>query len=75
MGIKGKIIHEPARNEVVHAFSDHAKVRKYFSINHDPETLENGIRKMAKWVNKHGARSTAKFKNIEIEEKLPPSWR
>jgi len=75
MGIKGKIIHEPARNEVVHAFSDHAKVRKYFSINHDPETLENGIRKMAKWVNEHGARSTAKFKNIEIEEKLPPSWR
>jgi len=30
---------------------------------------------MAKWVNEHGARSTAKFKNIEIEEKLPPSWR
>jgi UDP-glucose 4-epimerase len=75
MGIKRKIIHEPARNEVVHAFSDHSKVRKYFSIHHQPETLESGIRKMAKWVNEHGARSTAKFKNIEIEEKLPPSWK
>jgi UDP-glucose 4-epimerase len=75
MGINGKLIHEPARNEVVHAFSDHSKVRNFFNIKTDPETLESGIEKMAKWVNQYGARSTAKFKNIEIEENLPPSWK
>jgi len=74
MGVNGNIIHSYARNEVVHAFSDHSKVRNFFNIK-EPETLENGIEKMAKWVKQHGAKSTARFENIEIEEKLPPSWK
>ena len=74
MGINGKIVHEPARNEVVHAFSDHSKVSKFFNTK-TPETLENGIEKMANWVNQYGARATTKFENIEIEEKLPASWK
>lgn len=74
MGIEGEIKHEPARNEVMHAYSDHSKVRKYLNIRKKPTSLEEGIEQMTEWVKKHGARSTPKFKNIEITEKLPPSW-
>lgn len=75
MKMKGKLIHEPARNEVMNAYSDHSKVKDYFNLKEEPVTLDEGIRKMAEWVKIHGARSTAKFKNIEIEENLPPSWK
>jgi UDP-glucose 4-epimerase len=75
MGSEAKIIHEPARNEVVNAYSDHNKVKKVFNIKDEPTSLENGILKMANWVRVHGARQTTKFKNIEIIEKLPPSWK
>jgi UDP-glucose 4-epimerase len=63
----------PARLEVVHAFSDHSKLRKFFDL---PEAvaLESGIQRMADWVVKYGAREQVVFENIEIDEKLPPSW-
>ena len=75
MGIKGDIQHFPARNEVVHAYSDHSKAKKSFKINSDKFTpLNEGVAKMASWAKKVGARSSNRFSNIEITEKLPLSW-
>jgi UDP-glucose 4-epimerase len=63
----------PARNEVMHAYSDHSKAQKLFNI-HSYTDLNSGIEKMANWVKKHGARKTPKFDSIEIFEKLPKVW-
>ena len=30
-------------------------------------TLEEGLGRMAAWVKQHGARSSQKFKNIEVD--------
>ena len=64
-----------ARNEVLHAYSDHTKAKRVFNIK-DEEliNLETGISKMAEWALKTGPRETHKFTNIEIHEKLPPVW-
>ena len=68
------VVHHPPRNEVMHAFSDHAKVRKVFGDGGSTD-LEAGIRAMVDWVKLHGPRESSKFDNIEIERNLPPSWR
>jgi UDP-glucose 4-epimerase len=69
------IEHLPARNEVVHAFSDHAKIRTAFAPP-EPIDLGTGIERMAAWVKEHGAREPIEFQGaIEIERNLPPSWR
>jgi UDP-glucose 4-epimerase len=65
--------HHPAREEVVHAFSDHAKAREVFGLG-DPIDLRTGIRRMADWVTEHGSRPSVDFGEIEIERNLPPSW-
>jgi UDP-glucose 4-epimerase len=68
------IHHLPARNEVVDAWSDHAKVQQVFGKQ--PETpLSQGLRRMAEWVRATGARKSKPFEGIEIEKNLPPSWR
>jgi UDP-glucose 4-epimerase len=70
-----RVEHEPSRNEVVHAYSDHTKVRAVFEPAHAID-LPTGIRRMSAWVKQHGARSPVEFPGkIEIERKLPPSWR
>ena len=67
--------HLPARNEVIHAFSDHDKVNAVFGLS-DATDLRTGIGQMAGWVRKHGARPPVEFGGmIEIERNLPPSWR
>ncbi|GCD77345.1 UDP-glucose 4-epimerase [Thermaurantimonas aggregans] len=72
-GITPKVIHLPARKEVVHAHSDHSKARKIFGTNiHVP--LDEGIHKMATWARKVGARQSQKFNNLEIEKNLPEGW-
>lgn len=63
----------PARNEVVHAFSDHSKVQRVFGA-HQPVDLKTGILKMAAWVKSRGPARPVEFKDIEIRDKLPPSW-
>lgn len=65
----------PSRNEVLDAYSDHAKAKKIFNIQEESfTTLQNGISRMAAWVKEVGARESAKFKNIEIIDKLPGVW-
>ncbi len=66
--------HLPARNEVVHAFADHGKVRSVFDPP-APLDLKTGLHRMAEWVLSRGAATPVVFENIEIEKKLPPSWR
>jgi len=73
-GIKPKINYQPPRNEVQHAYSNHDKVKEFFKYT-PKYSLQEGVHKMAVWARKAGARKTKKFKNIEIEEKLPPVWR
>ena len=68
------IVHHDARKEVLHAFSDHAKLARVFGAQ-DPVPLPDGLRRMCGWAREHGPRSTAPFAGIEIEKSLPPSWR
>ena len=74
MGATPKVTHLEARKEVVHAYSTHDKVRKFF--NCPPETsLQDGLNRMAVWASKTGARQGKPFNGIEIERELPPSWK
>ena len=68
-----KIEYLPARNEVVHAYSDHAKAQRLFGQG-STVSLEEGIARMAKWAQHVGARKSQEFENIEVRQKLPPSW-
>ena len=68
------INHLDARNEVVHAFSDHGKVNRIFAPP-APIDLKTGIQRMAQWVKSHGSVTPAEFGDIEIEKNLPASWR
>jgi UDP-glucose 4-epimerase len=68
-----KVTHFPARNEVLHAFSDHSRVREVFG--HNPTIdLGSGIRRMAEWARTVGPRPPVRFENIELRKNLPPSW-
>jgi len=73
-GIDPVLEHLPPRKEVVHAFSDHAKLRTDFNPP-EPLDLEAGIRQMAAWVHAHGSRDPVEFAGrIEVDRNLPPSW-
>ncbi|QOI97185.1 MAG: NAD-dependent epimerase/dehydratase family protein [Flammeovirgaceae bacterium] len=73
MGMAGEILFTEARNEVMHAWSDHTKCRQIFGdINHTP--LPDGLKKMADWARRTGSKKSPRFENIEITEKLPPIW-
>ena len=74
MGTDAEVVHLEPREEVVHAFSDHSRVRETFGEYSDTP-LEQGVAAMAAWVKKVGARKGPKFKNIEILKNMPPSWK
>ena len=75
MNLKQPISYQPARNEVLHAYSDHTRAKNVFKLNVDEfVSLKDGVKKMATWVEKVGSRSSGYFDNIEIFEKLPPIW-
>ena len=73
MGIRTEIRYLPPRNEVKHAYADHSKAEKIFGIK-NTTSLEDGVERMARWVNSVGVRKTKNFENIEITEKLPSVW-
>lgn len=64
-----------ARNEVVHAYSDHAKVKKYFGHLIKNIPLKDGIHRMVKDVHAKGPKKGTKFSGIEIEKNMPPAWK
>jgi UDP-glucose 4-epimerase len=65
--------HLPARNEVVHAFSDHTRL--WDTFNPPPSVkLRTGIRRMAEWVKSRGPAIPIRFSSVEIRDKLPAGW-
>jgi UDP-glucose 4-epimerase len=75
MGLRQEINYQPARNEVLHAYSDHSKAKQIFGLDEGKfVSLEDGVASMARWVNEVGARESGYFGNVEIEEKLPSIW-
>ena len=63
-----------ARNEVVHAHSDHHKIKAAFG-NFQQTRLAEGILKMARWAQQQGPMEPSHFGEIEIQEGLPPFWK
>lgn len=72
-GVEPDIKHLQARNEVMHAYSDHTKAHSVFGSS-TGISLEQGIARMAAWAKEVGARQSQEFDNIEITEKLPDGW-
>jgi UDP-glucose 4-epimerase len=74
LGAEFRADYLPARGEARHAYSSHAKARRLFP--RPPATgLTEGLARMAAWARQAGARQSRPFAGIEIEKKLPPSWR
>lgn len=73
MGKTAKIKHLKARKEVRHAYSTHEKVKKAFEYE-NKYTLQDGLKNMAEWAKKVGARKSKGFNNIEIRRNLPEGW-
>ncbi len=72
-GVEPDITYLAARNEVLHAYSDHHKAQGIFGAS-TGISLEEGITRMANWAKRVGARQSKEFDNIEITEKLPEGW-
>lgn len=72
--IAPNVIHLPARNEVVHAFSDHGKLRRVFAPPPCVDLAE-GIRRMAEWTKGQPLLPPTRFDAIEVRRNLPPSWQ
>lgn len=72
--VKPKVSYLEARNEVLHAYSTHDKVREFFPGS-PTFNLKEGLAKMAAWAKEHGPRASKEFGEIEIERNLPPSWK
>jgi UDP-glucose 4-epimerase len=74
MGTEPNIIHVPARNEVLHAYSTHDKVQRVFG-DRPMTTLDEGLARMAAWVKRHGARTSQEFDGIEVDKNFPKAWQ
>lgn len=74
MGVEFHPQYLPARTEVKHAYSAHAKAAYVFGCR--PKfSLEEGLQRMATWVRLVGARETRDFGALEIARNLPSSWQ
>ena len=73
MGVEPNIAHLPGRNEVMHAYSSHDKVRRVFG-ERKLYGLDEGLKRMADWVKQHGARASKKFDEVEVEKNFPKAW-
>jgi len=73
MGVTPEIVHLPPRNEVLNAYSSHEKVQRIFG-SQKLTSLEEGLSRMAGWVKQHGARTSQKFKDIEVMKNFPQAW-
>lgn len=64
-----------ARNEVVHAYSNHDKVHATFGDLIQNITLRDGIRRMVADAKAKGPRQGKKFGHIEVPKNMPPAWQ
>lgn len=74
MDVEPDIRHLDARNEVVHVYSSHDRVRELFGDLIQNVSLEDGLRAMVGWVREVGSRQGKPFANIEVRKNLPASW-
>ncbi len=72
-GVEPAVQHLPARSEVLHAFSTHAKVQGVFGPRASVD-LREGIGRMAEWARRRGPMPATVFREIEVRKRLPPSW-
>jgi UDP-glucose 4-epimerase len=72
-GVSRNVQYLPHRNEVLHAFASHEKVRSMFSPK-APTDLTEGVSRMANWVKERGPMTPVEFDKIEVGINLPPSW-
>jgi UDP-glucose 4-epimerase len=75
MGVPLRVVHREPRNEVLQAYCTHEKVKQHFGDVMREVDLTDGLRRMALWVRKVGARSGQPFKDIEVHLNMPPAWR
>ena len=73
MDVEMRIKYLKARNEVIHAYADHKKVKEYFDYD-AKYSLESGLTRMAEWGKKVGSKKSKKFDQIEIFKNMPQSW-
>jgi UDP-glucose 4-epimerase len=73
MDVPPDVVHLPARNEVLNAYSSHEKIRSVFGERRLYD-LEEGLCNMAGWVKQHGSRTSQKFNGIEVHKNFPKAW-
>jgi UDP-glucose 4-epimerase len=73
MEVEPRVVHLPARNEVLNAYSSHEKVLQVLG-EHQRYTLDEGLSRMATWVKQHGARRSREFNGIEVAKNFPQAW-
>jgi UDP-glucose 4-epimerase len=73
MRVEPALVHLPARQEVVHAFAAHDKVRRILGGG-QATVLEEGLQRMAAWVRVIGPRASRAFDGIEVSRNLPGAW-
>lgn len=75
LGKQVEIKYLEKRNEVMHAYSDHQKIKQFFPKIEHSVSLDEGLRRMAKWALSKGARKTSLFMDIEVWENMPATWK
>lgn len=74
MGAPHRTVHLPERPEVKHAQADHSELLNEFGYN--PRwTLQQGLQRMAAWTKAAGCRPPTRLQHIEVEKRLPPTWK
>ena len=73
--VEEQIEYLEARNEVVHAYSNHNKAQAYFGDMIQNIPLKEGIERMVEHAKAKGARKGKRFSNIEVDKNLPMAWR
>ncbi len=74
MGVPRRVVHREARNEVLHAFADHAKLARIFG-DRASWPLRDGLKRMADWAVAVGPSEPSLFGEIEVLKNLPASWK
>ncbi|NCD35414.1 MAG: NAD-dependent epimerase/dehydratase family protein [Spartobacteria bacterium] len=74
MGASPELTYLPARNEVVNAYSTHAKAQRVFGDLMKNIPLEEGVARMAEWVKVAGSRTGRPFTGIEVAQNMPSFW-
>jgi len=73
MEVEPRITYLPPRHEALSAYSSHEKVRRVFG-DRPMHSLEEGLRTMAAWARRHGARQSHEFDDIEVMKNFPAGW-